>query len=168
MAKFEALGELLDDTLTLPAGGKLYTICAPSAETGLRTQAMVQAAAAAAQNGEGDAADAEVLNDAGERDLYRDVLGDVHDEMIADGVSWPELKHCAITATIWIAAGTEQAETYWKTGGDPSRLAPPNRAARRAQQRSGGANATRSQGSTSGTSTHPAPTPAALADKHQT
>jgi hypothetical protein len=157
MATFEALGELLDETLTLPVAGRTYTIPAPSAEVGLRTQAIIQAAAKAAQGGE---ADAELLDDVGERDLFAEVLGEVYERMIADGVSWPALKHCALTAMIWIASGVEQAEAYWRTGGDPSRAAPPNRAARRALARSGGANATKSQGSMSGTSTRPAATPA--------
>ncbi|WP_275463376.1 hypothetical protein [Streptomyces noursei] len=151
---FEALDELLDETLCLPIGGRTYTVPAPSAEVGLRTQALINAAATAADGGQ---VDEQVLGDAAERDLYRDVLGPAHDEMVADGVTWPALKHSAITAMVWIAQDKAAAETFWNAAGDPSRLAP-NREARRA--RSGAAKSTPSRGSTSGTSTRPAPTPA--------
>lgn len=147
---FQALAELLDETLQLPIGETVYTVPAPSAEVGLRTQAIVNAAAAAADGGH---VDEEILSDAAERDLYRDVLGTAYDDLLAAGVSWPVLKHCAITAMVWIAQDRGAAETYWNAGGDPSRLAP-NRAARRAQ--SGAASSTRSRGSSSGTSTRPA------------
>lgn len=147
---FQALAELLDETLQLPIGETVYTVPAPSAEVGLRTQAIVNAAAAAADGGH---VDEEILSDAAERDLYRDVLGTAYDDLLAAGVSWPVLKHCAITAMVWIAQDRGAAETYWNAGGDPSRLAP-NRAARRA--RSGAASSTRSRGSSSGTSTRPA------------
>ncbi|WP_371677910.1 hypothetical protein [Streptomyces sp. NBC_01276] len=148
---FEALDELLDERLELPVAGRLYTVPAPSAEIGLRTQALINAAAVAADGGR---ADEQVLGDAAERDLYREVLGPAHDQMVADGVKWPVLKHSAITAMVWIAQDKAAAERYWNAAGDPNRLAP-NRAARR--NRSGAASSTPSRGSTSGTSTRPAP-----------
>ncbi|MFE7262259.1 hypothetical protein ACFU9B_09350 [Streptomyces sp. NPDC057592] len=148
---FQALDELLDETIKLPVGGRLYTILAPSAEIGLRVQALINAAAVAADGGK---VDEQVLGDAAERDLYRDVLGPTQDQMIADGVKWPTLKHCAITAMVWIAQDKTAAERFWNAAGDPSRLAP-NRAARRS--RSDAASSTRPRGSTSGTSTRPAP-----------
>ncbi|MFD6885140.1 hypothetical protein [Streptomyces sp. NPDC059957] len=147
---FEALGELLDEALTLPIRGKPYRVPAPSAEVGLLTQALVHAAAVAADGGR---ADEQVLADAAERNHYRDVLGPTYDELIADGVSWPELKHAALTCMVWIAQDRVAAERFWNSGGDPNRLAP-NRAARR---RSGGASTTKSPASTSGTSTPSAP-----------
>ncbi|MEU3321567.1 hypothetical protein [Streptomyces sp. NPDC006785] len=147
---FDALDELLDERLELPIGGKIYTVPAPSAEIGLRTQALINAAAVAADGGR---ADEQVLGDAAERDLYREVLGPAHDELVGDGVKWPALKHAAITSMVWIAQDKTAAERYWNAAGDPSRLAP-NRAARR--NRSGAASSTSSRGSTSGTSTRPA------------
>ncbi|KOX16574.1 MULTISPECIES: DUF7426 family protein [unclassified Streptomyces] len=146
---FEALDELLVESLTLPIGGRHYAVPAPSAEVGLRTQALVHAAAVAADGGR---ADETVLSDAAERDHFRDVLGTAYDEMLADGVSWPALKHAALTCMVWIAQDKVAAERFWNSGGDPNRLAP-NRAARR----SGGANSTRNPGSGSGTSTRPEP-----------
>ncbi|KUF19590.1 DUF7426 family protein [Streptomyces silvensis] len=147
---FEALDELLDETLTLPIGGRRYTIPAPSADTGLRVQTIVQAAAVAASGGQ---VDEQALGDAAEGDLYRDLLGPAYDEMLANGVTWPALKHAARTAIAWVVQDKAAAERVWSSGGDPSRLAP-NRQERR---RSGGANTTRSAASTSGTSGRPAP-----------
>ncbi|WP_411129914.1 hypothetical protein [Streptomyces sp. x-19] len=147
---FKALDELLDETLPLPIKGKVYTVLAPSAEVGLRTQALINAAAVAADGGK---VDEQVLGDAAERDLFREVLGPAHDEMVSDGVKWPALKHAAITSMVWIAQDKEAAERFWNAAGDPSRLAP-NRAARR---QSGAANSTKNRGSTSGTSTRQAP-----------
>lgn len=158
---FEALDELLDETLQLPVGGRVYTVPAPSAEVGLRTQAIVHAAAVAADGGR---ADEQILADAAERDLYADVLGSAHAEMVADGVPWPALKHAAITAMVWISQDKSAAERFWNAGGDPSRLAP-NRAARRSP--SGAASSTRSRGSTSGTSTRPVPGPAKAKSKRR-
>lgn len=142
---FQAVDELLSDGLDLPLGGTVYRVPAPSAEIGLRTTAIMQAAAAAADGGK---ADEQVLADAAERDLYRDVLGTAHDAMVADGVEWPALKHAAITSMVWIVQNKDAAERYWNSGGDPSRLAP-NRAARR--NSSDAASSTRPRGSTSGT-----------------
>ncbi|MBK6015624.1 hypothetical protein [Streptomyces sp. MBT53] len=147
---FQELGNLLDDSLVLPIKGKTYRIPAPSAATGLRVQAIMQAAATAADGGQ---ADKEVLADAAERDMYADVLGTAHAEMVADGVEWPMLKHAAVTAMVWIIQSKDRAEAYWNTGGDPSQLAP-NRQQRRST--SGAANKTRSRGSTSGTRPRPA------------
>ncbi|MFD9813710.1 hypothetical protein [Streptomyces sp. NPDC059080] len=152
---FKALEELLDECLHLPIKGRTYTVPAPSAATGLRVQAIINAAAVAADGGE---ADEQVLADAAERDLYREVLGGAHEQMVEAGVTWPALKHAAITAMVWIAQDTEAAERYWNAGGDPSQLAP-NRETRRAQARSGAASSTPNRGSSSGTNTHPVPGP---------
>jgi hypothetical protein len=142
---FQALGELLDEGLSLPVNGKTYRVPPPSAATGLRVQAIMQAAAVAADGGQIDEA---VLKDAAERDMYRDVLGTAHAEMVADDVAWPTLKHSAVTAMVWIVQSKDAAERYWNSGGDPSRLAP-NRKQRRSS--SDAAKSTRSRGSSSGT-----------------
>ncbi|MFD9879996.1 hypothetical protein ACFWZT_00840 [Streptomyces alboflavus] len=147
---FEPIDELLDETLTLPLKGRRYTIPAPSAETGLRVQAIVQAAAVAASGGD---VDATVLGTADEIDLYRDVLGTAYGQMLADGITWPALKAAARTAVVWIVQDKATAERVWAAGGDPSHLTPPNRQ----QCRSDGANTTKSPASGSGTSSRPAP-----------
>lgn len=143
---FQQLGELLKGGLELPVEGKTYRVPPPSASTGLRVQAIMNAAATAADGGKVDEA---VLADAAERDMYADVLGTAYAEMVADDVEWPTLKHCAVTAMVWIVQNHEAAERYWNSGGDPSRLAP-NRKARRSS--SATASKTQSRGSSSTTS----------------
>ncbi|MEU8950895.1 hypothetical protein [Streptomyces sp. NPDC048489] len=146
---FNELGELLDGTLKLPISGKTYVVPAPPASTGLRVQAIMQAAATAADGGK---INEPILADAAERDMYLDVLGTAHAEMIADGVDWPTLKHAAVTAMVWIVQSKDAAERYWNSGGDPSQLAP-NRKARRSS--SAAAKSTQYRGSTSTTTRRP-------------
>ncbi|WP_053913659.1 hypothetical protein [Streptomyces sp. TP-A0875] len=149
---FNDVSELLDECLSLPIRGRIYTVPAPEAAMGLRTQQLIALAAAAA-DGQAVTLDDELMSDDEESDFYERLLGSAFDDMVADGVKWPLVKHAAVTSMIWIAQNKDAAERYWNSGGDPSRMAP-NREARR---RSGGASSTRSQGSTSGTSTRTAP-----------
>lgn len=150
MAKFEALDELFDDTLTLPIKGKTYKIPSPSAEDGLKIQRIATVAARLVKGGE--SIDTTLLDDEEEIDLYRLCLGPVYDQLLTE-VSWSQLRHAGMTAMIWIVADVEAAQQYWATGGDPSLMAP-NRAARRAAKKSGSGagSTTRSRGSMSGTS----------------
>lgn len=155
--QFAALDDALDDAIELPAGpnGKVYRIEGPSAEDGIKVERIMSLATRLAAGG--DVKDTEVLDDDQELDLYRAVLGASYDELLAE-LSWPRFKHVAMTCVFWVTAGTETAEQYWASGGDPSRLAP-NRATRRAGTRSSGtaaANAIPRRGSTSGTSTRKA------------
>jgi hypothetical protein len=111
---FRDLGEVLDAGLSLPYKGKTYVIPPADAETGLRFQRLAEVAAQAAQDAEaGDELDAELLDDAGEVDLYRDALGPAYDAMISDRVPWPMLKVAAVTearrplrsgSSFWMAA----------------------------------------------------------------
>lgn len=155
-AQFEALGEFLDDYLKLPVRGddgemRTYRIPSPSALDGLRVEQITTAAAKLFLNG--TEPDKELLNDDKEKDLFRLVLGPVHDEIAAD-LSWTRFRHVALTAMVWILNDRNTAATYWSGGGDPSLLAP-NREARRQQRSapsaSAAASTTRSRGSTSGT-----------------
>ncbi|WP_406200164.1 hypothetical protein OG331_25255 [Streptomyces sp. NBC_01017] len=155
-AQFEALGDFLDDYLELPVlteGGqtRVYRIPSPSARAGLRVEQITKMAAKLFLNG--TEPDAEVLDDDEERDLYRLLLGPVHDEIAAD-LSWTRFRHVAMTTMVWVLNDRETAAKFWASGGDPSLLAP-NRAARRQQRsprsESDAASTTRSRGSTSGT-----------------
>ncbi|MCQ6250917.1 DUF7426 family protein [Streptomyces malaysiensis] len=150
-ARFEALDELFDDTLTLPFGDTEYVIPSPSAEDGLRVQKITSLAARLQAGGE--AVDTTLLDDEEERDLLALCLGPVLDEMLSDGIAWSRVRHAGLTAMFWIVSGPDIAERYWKTGGDPSQWAP-NRETRRAQKKSGSgaASTTKRRGSTSGTS----------------
>lgn len=155
MAKFEDLDGLLDDCLELPVNGKVYRVAGPSAEDGLRIEKVTTLAMQLVAGGEPD--DAEALDDDDERNLYRLCLGDTYDELLADRVSWVQLRHVALTALVWINSGTEQAGKFWSSAGNPETQAP-NRAERRAAG-SAAAKPTRSRGSTSGTSRNPAGRP---------
>lgn len=155
-AKFEALGDFLDDYLELPVRRKdgqtrPFRIPSPPAEDGLRVEEITKAAARLYLNG--SAPDEEFLDDEEEKNLYRLVLGPVHDEILAD-VNWTRFRHVALTAMVWILNDRDSAALYWAAGGDPSLFAP-NRAARRQQRSapsaSAAASTTRSRGSTSGT-----------------
>ncbi|MFG3090687.1 hypothetical protein ACGGAI_23985 [Streptomyces antibioticus] len=152
---FEALDEFLDDYLELPVKGRdgqtrVYRIEDPEAEDGIRIERITTLAARLAAGGK--APDTQVLDDDEERDLFRMCLGDVYDQLLADGVRWARFKHVALTAMFWITADKATALEFWRSGQGKA----PNRAARRAQARPGGsgsaaASSTRSQGSTSGT-----------------
>ncbi|WP_405659722.1 hypothetical protein [Streptomyces sp. RK9] len=146
----EAIDELLNEPLVLPIGGRRYTVPAPSADAGIRVQALMRAAAVVANGGD---VDAELLGNADEEALYRDLLGTAYALMRADKVSFPALKAAAQTVIAWIMHDKQTAERVWAAGGDPNRLTPPNRA----ERRSDGANTTKSPASGSGTSTRPAP-----------
>ncbi|WP_336214381.1 DUF7426 family protein [Nonomuraea sp. LPB2021202275-12-8] len=118
---FKDLDDFFSDGLELPVGGKTYRIPAPSAETGLFCQRLAEAGVAAAQGK--DVPEVE-LDDVRELELYQRVLGPVYAELIADGVSWPKLKHVAITAFMWVAGNEQAAEAYWEQGPSPEAQAP--------------------------------------------
>lgn len=159
--RFEAVEELLDDSLTLPAKGKDgtvrdYVIPSPSAEDGIRIQNIMDVATRAVSTGQAPA-DTTALDDEEEAHLYRLALGDLYDELVTE-LDWPWFKHVCMTVIFWVVAGMDEAERYWAAGGDPNRAAP-NRAERRAAVSSAAAKSTRSRGSTSGTSTRKAVAP---------
>jgi hypothetical protein len=128
MAKFKDLDDFFNDGLELPVGGKLYKIPAPDGETGLYCQRLAEAGVAAAQGKNVPEAE---LDDVRELDLYKRVLGPVYDELFADGVKWPRIKHVAITTFMWIVGNDEAAVAYWEKGPEAQAPAPRGRAAAR-------------------------------------
>lgn len=150
---FKTLDEFLGDSLELPVrcnDGELRTfkIPSPPAEDGLKIEKIMTEGLRVAEGGA--ALDTEVLDDAGELDLYRMALGDAYDEVLAH-LAWPRFRHVAMTAVMWITGGLDLAEQYWNSDGDPKvATAAQNRAARRS---SAAANTTKRPASTSGTST---------------
>lgn len=112
---FEDLGDWADIAgLKLPIGGKVYALPPISSELGLRIIAIMEFGSDLAYGRDPNVGDTDVLSDADERALYRDVLGAVHDEMIADGVAWRALKHAALTAMFDVSINREFAEAYWQ------------------------------------------------------
>lgn len=168
MAKLSGLSQYFDPGLTL--GGvpgrdgveREYVIPLPSAELGLWCQ---QAATAAgriqAASTEAEVREAvERVNALPELDsalsLGQKVLGTAYAQMMGDGVAHPYIQVCAGTAYVWIVAGEDQAEQYWRSGGRPNPPGPANREQRRAAAKSGGtsggaAGKTRTPASGSGT-----------------
>lgn len=106
--------------LRLPIGGRTYTLPPISAELGPRVQALIDYGIDIAMGNETDADEAgQVLDDVAERDLYKEVLGQVYDAMQADGVPWAALKHAAMTSIIDATRDREEAELYWERLGKP-------------------------------------------------
>lgn len=114
---FRDLDQFYDDNLRLPIGGKVYVVPPVDARTGIALQRMLGTAIAASGGAEIKAEDLAVmeLDDDGEKDMYQRCLGTAWDEMVADGVSWPRLRHAGITAFMWAAGNRELAETVWST-----------------------------------------------------
>lgn len=103
--------------LRLPIGGRTYLLPPISAELGPRVQALIDYGIDIAAGNETD--DTEVLDDLAERDLYKEVLGQVYDAMQADGVPWAALKHAAMTSMIDATRDRAEAEVYWERLGKP-------------------------------------------------
>lgn len=153
MTDFKVLREFQEDSLTLPVvfrDGQVHQVRieAPSADDGLKVQAIMESGLRLSQSGEQP--DAEVLSDAQELDVYRTILGNQFDRLKVE-LNWPRFKHVAMTAMLWNTTGRDTAEAYWNSGGDPNQVAPANREERRNSSRA--AKSTQSRGSRNGTST---------------
>lgn len=147
--EFGELDEFLDDSITLPIGGRDYVIPSVPGKDGLWAQRLLEEVDRAKKAGD---ADAGKLDDGDERMLYQRMLGPVFDEMLADDVKWQRISHAAMTVFFWTTSSRETAVKYWKAGGSPERLrsaGSPNRASRRAS--AAAARTTQKRASTSGT-----------------
>ena len=151
------LNEVLDLTLTLPVGGKTYTVHPPSAADGadlLNKLTLGMAADAGI-----DLAEARGQIEVSDDDLpdfARQCLGKAYDEMVADGLADQQLQFCVTTAFLAWTMGKAFAELYWESGG---KVTGPTRKARRARPRtatptpSAAASTTKTSASPSGTKT---------------
>lgn len=165
MAKFGDLDRYYDPGLTLTVLGKEYVLPLPSAELGLWCRRIAQAAGEIGASSSDDDMQAavdranariEALPELpGDLTFPERVLGPALEQMTADRVPDPYIEFCSTTAYVWIIAGEAAAERYWTSGGHPEAPGPvPNRADRRATQRTSTAEVTGTPtpGSTSGTS----------------
>lgn len=117
---FKDLGDWAElGGLKLPIGGKVYSVPPVSAELGPQLQALMSSAGDMALGDDPSDVDRQVLDDLGELDLFRRVLGPVYDEMVADKVPWPALKHAAMTVIFDATIDRETAERYWVELGKP-------------------------------------------------
>lgn len=116
---------LLDQDLELPIGGKTYKIPPPPARVGLRLQLMRDAASMRDAGVELNAEDLALLkvDDDEEASFYEWTLRTAYQEMLADGVTLPEIKVASAGAFLfWTAAsghGQEELEAFWAAQGDP-------------------------------------------------
>lgn len=165
--KLTELDEYWSPGLSLVIRGREYTVPLPSAELGLWCQRIAQAAGqidgASTEAEMRDAVDA-IQNlpplDGQDLTLAQRALGEVYDQLVADGVPYPYIEFAGQTAYVWIVGGEDAAERYWTSGGRPEALRPAgSRAQRRATAKTGGktgtaaGSATKPRASTSGTST---------------
>lgn len=136
----------LDGDLVLPIGGKKYRVPEPSAELGMRLEVILNVG----KNGKMTDRQKQVLTDEEEHDTYRDVLGPAFDQMQRDGVTWPRLKHAAVTAMFHFVISPEAAEANWNRGVDRGKAS--SRSSRPATRATtAAASTTKSRASGSGT-----------------
>ncbi|MGH3745812.1 MAG: DUF7426 family protein [Micromonosporaceae bacterium] len=113
MTSLRNLDDFVDDSLKLPIGGKTYVVPGPDAATGIMCQRLMTAGARA--HAGMDIGDISIdLDDEEEDAFFRRVLGPAYEQMVADGVSWPRLKHAALTAFFWIAMDDDTAKAFWE------------------------------------------------------
>lgn len=166
------LRELLEEGCELPIGGVTYRVPPPSAAKGLVLQRMSDLINVAAAGGEVDSVSLAQLklDDQQEVDFYRNNLGTAYDEMLAGGVTLPEIKVAAAFAFLFWTQGREVAESFWEAQETrPPVKAPtdrrPKKASRKsASQRTATAGASSTPSPSSGSGTKPrmkATTPAA-------
>jgi hypothetical protein len=142
----------LDGDLVLPIGGKTYKVPEPSAELGMRLEIILNVGRGVEGGprtaGKMTDRQRQVLSDEEERDTYRDVLGPAYDAMVKDGVTWPRLKHAAITAMFHFLISPAVAEQHWNGGAGKAT----GRSSRPATRRTtAAASTTKSRASGSGT-----------------
>lgn len=118
---------------TAHPGGKLYRVPSPSAELGVQltyraTLGLKQARGLQLTDDERAAL---ALNDEDEATFYQEILGPVHDEMIADGVQWTLLQGIAGDAYLVITGNEALADIRLARAAGEA-LARANRATRRA------------------------------------
>lgn len=134
------LAEFFDPTLKLPIKGKVYVVLAPDAKTGIHVQRLMTTGMLASSGVEVSQAklDELELDDDDEIDLYQRLLGAVYDEMVADGLPWPFIKHAGVTAFMWVAYDKESAERFWESGaGEAKGPTPQDRKASAMKKKSG-------------------------------
>jgi hypothetical protein len=139
---FEDLAAFIRPGFDLPIRGKSYWVPAPSAEDGLYLQAIMDTGESmavtyalnraqrrgrdkATQPTVMTAADRAVLSDEEERHLFAVALGSAFDEMKADAVPWPVLKHAGMTAFLYWTRDEATAERYWSRFGQGKAMEPP-------------------------------------------
>jgi hypothetical protein len=163
MKQFSDLDEILvgedEPGLILTIGGRPYTIPPPSAAVGLWCERMIATAgvtrSSTATEVEVAAAMQRVPDLGDDATVPERLLGPAYAEMTAAGVDHIRMRIATMTVMMWIVAGDEVAERFWRAGGRPEQQGPNNRAERRASTSTDAASTTKQPASGSGTSHHP-------------
>lgn len=129
-------------TLTLPVGGKKYTVQPCRADVWLRLQEIARRAE--------DDPTAEATPDT---ELFKLALGDDLYTKLLPLVTGPELRHIGTTAYLWQLGNHEFAARFWASGGKASTPAPKTPTRTRRATHTGEGTTTRRPASGSGTST---------------
>jgi len=144
-------------------GGKTYRVPSPSAEVGARLTAYAALGLklAAGRPLTDDERASLNLDDEQEKTFYRDVLGPVYDEMLADGIEWGDLVTIARDAYLVITDNESLADITAAAQGEA--MARGNRATRRAAtkrtgKKTGGSSSSRASTGTRGRTRSPAST----------
>jgi hypothetical protein len=118
MPRFPEVAAFLGETLDLPINGTVYSVPPVDAETGVRlvTRFTEVSNRASAQDD-----DEEVADDLGEIALFKETLGPVYAQLVADRVPWPMIKAAGLTALTWHLHGEDVALVMWQHGGFPKR-----------------------------------------------
>lgn len=129
---FQALDNFLDPTLTLPVTSeKSYSFVSPPMTVGLYLQKVEAIALRQARGDELTDEDIAALNldDDGEKNFYRMVMGATYDEMLKDEVPWHRFRIVAATVMAWITGSEADAERMWASFAPkaPARKAPSDR-----------------------------------------
>lgn len=97
------------DPLAFPIGGRVYTVPPLPYRAGLRLQRIL--------------AGEDTAEDLPAEDLWRMVMGDAWDQMVADDVPLEAMSRAGIAAVADFRWGRATAENVWESGVDPEALA---------------------------------------------
>jgi hypothetical protein len=117
------LTEVLNLQLRLPIRGTTYVVDPPPANIGahlVNRLALGIAADAGLPINDEDRGQL-IVDDEDMPDFGRQCLGPVYDQMLADGISHPELEFATTTAFYAWTLGLEFAEQYWESAGELGR-----------------------------------------------
>lgn len=152
------LNDVLDLTLRLPIGGKVYEVQPPPAAIGaeLMNRLALGIYAEAGLPITDEIRGAIEVSDDDLPDFARMCLGENYDEMVDAGLDGSRIEFCVTTAFYAWTVGKDFAEHYWETAGKPAgaslRVTPPTET----RTLPAVASTTRSSGSRSGTRTRKA------------
>lgn len=103
-------------SITLLIKGTNYEIQSPPGDVGLKWARSVHLAADLAGGRNVTKDDRRVqllLDDASEREMVEELLGDTLPAMLADGVPWSTVQHAAQTVLAWVSIDVETARRFW-------------------------------------------------------